>query len=236
MDDFTRANQLLILSAGRRPAWVAQASAQGNTHPPTVPSDGAALSDAVVTAIKVDLRENVAFRTTRVTISTLDLAANYTVTVDGHAVTVNGPFGSRAALIDALVTAINADGTVGAIVSASPEQTPHAVLKLEGLTSTDYSLTGSATGSGVLAFAGDAGGATALVYGIEHDTTGTLGGTWAALSGYTYTIAPAGLSGRLVTGGYDQIYVRLASVTRVTNDNSGIAMNPAVYLGPCGTE
>ena len=71
MDDFSLANQLLILSAGRRPAWRAQTVSDDVLNPPAAASDGVALSDAVVAGVRIDLREDVAFRTVRVTFPTV---------------------------------------------------------------------------------------------------------------------------------------------------------------------
>lgn len=234
MDDFSLANQLLILSAGRRPAWRAQTVSDDVLNPPAAASDGVALSDAVVAGVRIDLREDVAFRTVRVTFPTLDLAANITVTIAGTGVTVNGPFADRAAIVDALVTAINADGTVGPLVAATYEGTPHDTLLLTGRSSTDYSVTASSSAGGTFAYAGDAASATAVLYAIDHDTTGLLEDRWAKIS--NYTVDQKGISARQVCGGYDQLYVQLTGVQRVTNDNSAIVMTPAIHIGPCGTE
>lgn len=234
MDDFSLANQLLILSAGRRPAWRAQTVSDDVLNPPAAASDGVALSDAVVAGVRIDLREDVAFRTVRVTFPTLDLAANITVTIAGTGVVVNGPFADRAAIVDALVTAINADGTVGPLVSATYEGTPHDTLLLTGRSSADYSVTASSSAGGTFAYAGDAASATAVLYAIDHDTTGLLEDRWAKIS--NYTVDQKGISARQVCGGYDQLYVQLTGVQRVTNDNSAIVMTPAIHIGPCGTE
>lgn len=238
MDDFTRANQLLILSAGRRPAWQEPTISDDALNPPASPSDGVALSDAMVAAIKIDLRENVAFRTVRVAFPSVDLAANYTVTLAGTGVTVNGPFADLAELVDDLVTAINADGTVNLILSASPEGTPHDTLLLEGIVAADYSVTATNTGTGTFTFTGDAGSATAVLFAIEHDTTADslCGDRWALVEGISYTVTPKGLSDRVSCGGYDQLYVQLVTVQRVTNDNSAMVMAPTVLIGPCVAE
>ena len=236
MDDFSLANQLLILSAGRRPAWRAQTVSDDVLNPPAAASDGVALSDAVVAGVRIDLREDVAFRTVRVTFPTVDLAANITVTIAGTGVTVNGPFANRAAIVDALVTAINADGTVGPLVAATYEGTPHDTLLLTGRSSADYSVTASSSAGGTFAYAGDAASATAVLFAIDHDTTGLLDDRWAKVEGISYSVDQKGLSDRIVCGGYDQLYVQITGVQRVTNDNAAIVMTPAIHVGPCGTE
>lgn len=236
MDDFSRANQLLILSAGRRPVWYAQTVTDDVRNPPAAASDGVALSDAVVAGIKIDLRENVAFRTTRITFPTVDLAANYTVTIASNAVTVNGPFADKAAIVDALIVAITADGTVGPIVAVTSEGTPHDTLLITGKSSADYSVTATNTGTGTFGFAGDAESATAVLFAIEHDTTGLLVERWAKMEGISYSVDQKGLSDRVVCGGYDQLYIQLTDVKRVVNDNAAIVMTPAIHIGPCVTE
>ena len=236
MDDFSLANQLLILSAGRRPAWRVQTVSDDVLNPPAAASDGVTLSDAVVAGIRIDLREDVAFRTVRVTFPTLDLAANITVTIAGTGVVVNGPFADKAAIVDALVTAIAADGTVGPLVAVTYEGTPHDTLLITGKSSTDYSVTASSSAGGTFAYAGDAASATAVVFGVDHDTTGLLEDRWALVEGISYSITQKGLSDRVVCGGYDRLYVQVTGVQRVTNDNAAIVLSPTIHIGPCGTE
>lgn len=238
MDDFTRANQLLILSAGRRPAWAEQTISDDVLNPPASPADGVALSDAMVAAVKIDLRENVAFRTVRIAFPTVDLAANYTVTLAGTGVTVNGPFADKAAIVDGLITAIEANGTTDALVAVTFEGTPHDTLLITGKAAADFSVTATNTGTGTFTFTGDAASATAVLYGIEHDTTADslCGDRWALVEGVSYSITPKGLSDRVVCGGYDQLYVQLVTVQIVTNDNVAMVMSPTILIGPCVAE
>ena len=87
-------------------------------------------------------------------------------------------------------------------------------------------------------FTGDAGSATAVLFAIEHDTTADslCGDRWALVEGISYTVTPKGLSDRVSCGGYDQLYVQLVTVQRVTNDNSAMVMAPTVLIGPCVAE
>lgn len=229
--DFTLANQLIILSAGRRPSWRAQTDTDG---PPTLASDGVATGEAIVTHIKVDCREDVSHRTTYAEVDTLDLTANYTLVIDGFEVTATGPFSDLDDLLDSLVAAIEADTDADALVIAT--HTDDDRIKLTGRGSDDYSLDGSASGTGSWTLSGDAIGALVRVYGLAYDTTGALDDRWGTLPVSDFDVPNTGYVGPLPSAGLTQLYAEVVVADTHGDDSADLTPTTSVFLGPCPTE
>lgn len=171
---------ILTRSSGLAPTWRTQPDAP--TTFPVDDTDGISTtlddgSSATVALFALDLREVTHARTAYVTIPTWSASTTYSITVNGTTVSHDastGPDANRAATLSALAAAINANGTVGAIVSAS---VVGSSVRLRGLSpfawSVDFAVSG---GSGTLAVEADpesVGGLAWLAY---------AGGRWRPIS------------------------------------------------------
>jgi hypothetical protein len=124
-DIFLTVNQLSVLLAGRRPEWTRQVDASyPNGAPELTAAQGVSLRDAPRTSVLVDLRELVRQRTGRIAVRVLDLTATYRIAINGNNVDFDAAAAAAATLADVVEgwrDAINADGTVGPLVTATAE-------------------------------------------------------------------------------------------------------------------
>jgi len=143
MGPFELANILAQLGAARNLEWKKQASTDGA---PASTNAAVALQNSLRSTLWVQLRENVAHRTARVTVVPND-ATEYWVIIDGTTVSTGGGMGGASAetILIMLKDAINADATVSPIVTASVVDTDNSgavdVLKIEGDDEADYTIT-----------------------------------------------------------------------------------------------
>lgn len=152
------------LMGGRNPQL--EAAPLGNDLP--APGGGGVdVTGATLALVKVSLRENPAYRTAYYVVTTTDLTATYTATVDGTAVAYNAAVGTPANLAELVAdwaAAINANGTVAALVTATA--TDYAgdgvinAVRLVGLGVADYSVAVTVTGTAAVSLYADASGAT----------------------------------------------------------------------------
>lgn len=229
--DFTLANQLLILGAGRRPSWREITDTEG---PPSLASDGVATGEALVAMLAVYPRENSAYRTTYAVVDTLDLTADYTLTIGGFDVVAEGPFSDLADLLATMQAAIQADTDANALVVVTVTEDDE--LKLVGRDADDYSLDGSATGTGEWALSGDATGALVRLHGIPYDTTGLIADRWGTFSDGDIDVPATGLVVPRAVAGFAQLYVELVTTDIHDDDSADLVASVAVLLGPCPTE
>jgi hypothetical protein len=235
MGQFEIANELAILAGGRNPQWVEQEDYDGA---PTSAGDGVHLEDSLKTLVDVRLREDVHRRTARVTVTTLDLTANYTVTINGTACAATGPFADRAEVINDLVTAINGSGIASAVTASAADEDSGVsgvdTVKIVGDTETDFSIDISATGTGVLACEADAVSAEMQIY-VTYGGTNAPDG-WRAPLECQWTLDVLGFGERFDTPGIDRMYVGLSSIDGHANDGASVTYAPTVHIGPCVTE
>lgn len=230
--------QIQAQLAGREPRWALQADYEGA---PASPEAGVSLANTIYLAIAISLREEVHRRTARVSITTLDLTATYTVTVDGHAVDYDAdtasPSPSDAAdVLQGIADAINADGTVGGLVTATAvdedgDGTVEAV-RLTGDAEADYTLDISATGSAVLACVADATTASGRLY-LTARGQGALPTSWRlAHNGELGAVDYRGYAERARTSGCGRAYIELYDIAGPSGDGSSVTYEPSVWLGP----
>lgn len=236
-DIYTAATQLAVLQAGRTPVWTAQ---DGIAIPDSA-ADGVYLDGAVRTLAYVSLREVAHARRARLTIPTVDLSATYTTTINGTAVAYNAGSGGadadRAAVIDGIIAAINADGTVGPLVTATAEGTPHDTVLITGDSEADYSIAFAGGGSSVVACVADLCSAECWPWfapGARVDSTPPT--AWV-VGGEAVVVDRRGYLERLDTAGLDRLHLQLAHTAGQLGDGSATTYrDPDVYVGPCLSE
>lgn len=227
---FEGANELAILSVGRNPSWVTQAAFTGR---PASASAGAHTQEAVRTLIEVNLREDPHHRTARVTVTTLDLTATYTVTVDGVACAYNAGGAGAADLgdvLDGIAAAINA-AAVSDIVEAEVDD---ETVVVTGLGGDHWSVAIAATGTGVLACETDYALGRAQVWLLPAGASPST--TWRAPRDGLMDVETTGLSERLDTAGFDRVYVELLDLAGLGDGATVTFADPVVRLGPCINE
>lgn len=229
--------QLAVIAQGRNPAWTRQTAFASIPAPGT---NGVELDGAIVSCVLVQLRARPDRHASRLYVDTLDLAATYTATIDGNAVAYDAASeapANLAELLEGVATAINADLTVGALVTAT-------AVDLDGdgaldavevvndtVGATTHTTAWSAGGSAVVSFDEDATAADLDLY-VTPDTTGdTLAPSpgWALGNGASYTIPQGGFFERFETSGVAALYARLSSITSPT---PGATVRPLVWIGP----
>lgn len=232
-DIYTTATQLAVLSAGRTPVWEVQTDAD---TPPSSALDGVYLDGAVRTLGHVSLREAPEARTVRLTIPSATLSGNYTVQIDGNVVVVAGGVGSLALLIDAIVAAINADGTIGPIVTASPEGTPHDTVLIVGDTEDDYSIGFIHSGAATVLVVADLVSATLRPWWLPGARVGsTPPGLWA-WSGDEWSLDRRGLIVRYDSAGLDRLLLQVSDRAGHSGDGTVTYSDPITSIGPCLSE
>jgi hypothetical protein len=149
MSLFNKANELAVLAVGRKQQFTQQTVFIG---PPTDNFSGIDVRGAVKAAVNVLLRENPLFLTTIVDIG-YAAGTTYRVTINGTNVDVNAEF-NREITLGEIETAINANPTTSAIVTATLSPTRGVVIT--GKTPDNYTITGSiTTGTGTITITGD---------------------------------------------------------------------------------
>lgn len=235
MGKFETANALAILAGARVPSWTEQAAW---TTPPQSASAGVYLENSLFTMLAVEMREEVHRRTARVTISTLDLAASYTVTINGTACTAAGPFANLPAIINGLVTAINASAIASAVTASAVDEDASIAgvetVKIVGDNSTDYTITMSATGTGVLAVVADPTIATLKIYAKLRGSSAPS--AWVAPYDASYALDWTGYVERLACAGVDRFAAELSDVDGTGDGASVTYTNVTVKIGPCVAE
>lgn len=258
-------NTIAELSSCRRPSWTPKTTT-GLTSAPNAADDGVSLADAAspATRVAIALREDVWRRTARVTVTTRDAAANYTVTVNGTAIaTTTGSFATDDLVLVELKAKIAADATVGQ-AAATPIVDSYLIdstgtttvgtagggnaataLIVIGEAQADYSIAVSATGTGVLACKADPSTATAYVYltaaGVGETATTDKPGTtdWFLADDGTKSITYRGLALNLNTGGWDRVYVEVVPAGFAGDGGSVTftdANSPTAFIGPASRE
>lgn len=255
-----KANELTILHAARNPQWSEQSTWN---VPPSSESDGVDMADRLKALLAVGLRQNAHHRSARITVDTRDASANYTVTINGTAIaTTSGSFATDDAVLVEIKAKIDADATVGQAAStpvvdselldSSGDVTQGTAaggnaavtLRVFGESDTDWYITGSATGSGILACDADPVSATLKIYfstrGSGSNVASPGPGWWAYPT--TYSLAGRGYIERLDVAGLQKGYAFLDSVAGHGSDAAAASFlltyadGPTVWWGPCALE
>jgi|GEM_PF-3408730 hypothetical protein len=253
---FQLANTLAVLFAGRNPQWEEQTSYTGA---PATAAAGVALQSSVVALLVAALRSEVHRRIADVTMTVLDVAATYTVTINGNAINHATPANEDALLIG-LRNAVTADAVVGGAAGANQivearcldsagavtagagaGGNPAETLQILGTVNADWTIDIGATGAGALACVADAKTATLLLYEYP-DTTSTLNSTvdppevWTQINGGTVSLDYRGATERVETGGLARICAELASVAGAGDGATVTHRAHGVWFGPCVDE
>ena len=243
-DIYTTATALAVLGAGRTPVWATQADA-GSTAPPSLASSGVALQQALRTLVHVSLREAPHRRTARLTIPTLDLGDVYNVVIDGTTVGHDASSGDvdLEDTITGIAAAINADGTVGALVTATPVESDPGVSGIDtvlivGDGEADFSVDFTSPSlTAVLACVADLAHATARLWWLVGARPGSSPPTLWAASGDEVAVGRRGYVERFDSAGLDRLFVQLSERAGVAGDGSIVTYPaPVISIGPCLAE
>lgn len=242
-------NILGELQASRLPAWY-QFKTTEFAGAPNAADDGAALGPSITNGspaarVLVQMREEVWHRVARVTVSTRDASADYTITIAGTGIaTTSGSFATDDALLVELKAKIDADATVGQAASTplvdselldsngdvttgtAAGGNAAVTLRIFGEGDADFTLAGSNTGTGVLACKADPTSAVARIWltarGSAVDNSETAPNTlsWAQADSGNKTLDYRGLALNLDVGGWERCYVELDDVAAGSDTSS----------------
>lgn len=248
-----------LLAIALTPEWVDQASYTGA---PTSASAGVSLAVSELNAtpkamVRVSARTNVHRREARVTVTTRDATANYTVTVNGTAIaTTTGAFANNDLILVELKAKIAADATVGGAAGASQVVTSilldangdetdgtvaggtaAATLVVQGTVEADYSIAVSAGGTGVLACEADPVSFDLRVFGYEagivRDGSDASSGWDMILDGDYTSLDYRGFIERYDVAGLSRLYVEVDNIAGHASDGGTVTYAMSrVRIGP----
>ena len=233
---YDTANRLAVLSGARVPQWETQLGHDGTsgTDPDGYPSSAAAgvdLVNSVQALVAVEMRAAVHRRRAVVTVTTLDLTADYTVTINGTACVATGVHANLDGLLTEIALIINTN--VPSVVTATADLTADSVTIVSD-TNADYTITMSATGTGVLAIEADPTVATLRLWAKCRSSSAP--NTWIEVLDQEFALTHVGFLERFDVPGLDRIYVEVADVDG-TGDGASVTYTfPTVKIGPCVAE
>lgn len=231
MGKYEKANELAILAAGRNPQWDAPSAWE---NAPSSASSGVYCENSLVALVDVMLRQEAHRRTAVVSVTTLDLAADYTVTINGVAAVATGAHASLDAMLTELEVAINA--LAGDPVVATADLAADTIT-IVGSAQDDYSIAVSATGTGVLACVADASSATLYGWLVYQAGNANTPEGWRHPYDAEYAIDWSGYADRWTAAGIDRLYVEVRDLAGFAGDGGSVTYNdPVVRIGPCVTE
>lgn len=235
---FETLNAAGLLAIALTPEWVDQdATSAAYTGAPSSASSGVYLQESPRCLIYVALRESVAQRTARVTV-TFDAASTYVVTVNGVA-SAGATGASLAALLADLVTKSTALAGVTAI--ADPDD-PLDTVRLTGDAEADFSIDVSvAGGAGTIACTADASSCEVRAFftpgGIVKDgSTGNENG-WVVPPNSSWTLTYRGLMERADCAGFGRGYLEIHTIAGHASDGASVTLTvQRVMIGPAVLE
>lgn len=235
---YDTANVLAILAGARNPQWSTQLGHDGtpSTDADAYPSSSGAgvdLLNSVQALVAVEMRAAAHRRRSVVTVTTLDLTADYTVTIDGNACVATGAHADLDALLTELASAINASVPLDGVVTASADLTANTVTIVSD-TNADYTITMSATGSGVLAVEADPTTAKLRLWATCRSSSAPA--TWINILDQEYDVTSRGFLERFDVAGLDRLYVEVADVDGTGDGASVTYTTPTIKVGPCVSE
>lgn len=243
---FDLATSLGVLQVGRDPSGQTHTSPSGVTARPADVADGVPLLDSVVALVAIDVREDVAFRTARLTIPTLTIGDTFTLTLNSTEVATYDSTGDadEDEVMLGLAAAINADADTNVLVLATavdntltppaPNAGSNNEVVLTGLAAADYSVDFTDSGTSVEQVIADASQCTAYVYAQRAAAPDTTPNTrWRKTQG-SYTVDQDGYVERWNVAGISRLYVRLGSIQGPGSDGSIVTLrDPDVDIAPC---
>lgn len=234
------ANEIAVLSGGRRASWSTQAAF---TDAPATDNAGLALSGALKTIAVVDLRDQVHRRSCKFTVATVDDTQTYRVVIDGNNVDYVAIGGDLLQdILEGIRDAINADVVVNLIVLASvtdddADSVDDTVL-IRGLAedhyTVDHSVTAGPAPNGNLAAVADPDTATVRIYLAAGGLpTAAQPPGWRGANGGVFTaVTFRGFAERFDTASWSRLYVEVDDMGG-TGDASKVGYAPGrVIVAP----
>lgn len=246
-DIYSTATELAVLAAGRAPKQTDGASV---TSEPANAGAGVYLEQAVRTLVEVTLREETHRRTVRLGITAnLDLLSTYTVTIDGTAVAYDAAAGSAADLedvVDGIAAAINANGTVNQLVTATAVDdddtttSPRTKVLIRGLSGQAYAVNFTEVGPGTnptLVALADYESCEMRLWWLAGARVGSeASGRWVAPSG-PVPVSRFGFEERYDSAGLDRCHVQVLNLLGHPADGLMVTYAaPVVKIGPALSE
>ena len=247
MGAFETASQDAILAAGRNAEWTAQPTYTGR---PANIGAGGDMKDTINALVKIDLRENIAFRTVRVTSDTFDAASTYTVTINGTVHTSATP-ATLDAMVEAIEAAINGGAQAANVTALSVDAAGvddpgnNTTVLITGDNEDDYTLNvGVSGGAGTIDADADPSSATARLYGLDGPQTTAATARpnkwtdirWPKTDTIDLPVDNRGYTERLDVASVQRMYVELADVVGafdgIPTGSATITYVPIVTWGP----
>ena len=228
-------NTLAILAAGRVPEWYAQLGHDGTSGTdadgyPSAVSAGVDLLNTMQAVVAVEMRAAAHRRRSVISVTTLDLAATYTVTINVTGCVAAGPFADLDALLTALALAINT--ALSPTITATSDLTANTITVIG--TNADYTITMSATGTGVLAIEADPTTATLRIWAKLRSSSAPS--TWLQVLDQEYALTHVGFLERFDVAALDRLYVEVTDVDGTGDGASVTYTYPTIKVGPCVAE
>lgn len=243
-DLFVTATELAILQAGRAPVPSAPALAVF-LLPPQDANSGVAMQGACRALVFVRLREEARRRTARLYITTVDPNATYTVTINGTSVSFVAAASTLEQIVDGLAAAINGNGTLGPLVTATATDTPDSAagrdhVLVVGDTELDWSIDftkSGGAGTAVLSCIADRARAKAILWWTVEARAGSTPPEGWASDGREYEIERRGWLQRFDSAGLGRLHVQLLELVGDQGDGTMVTYrDPVVSIGPCLSE
>lgn len=234
------ANRLAIQYACIAPLWSQQTAYAGA---PASPGSGVSMGGSPAYLLAIDLREDVARRTMRISVSTLSDTDDYTVELASYDVTYTASSGdTQQAILSGLKALIEADTNLNALVNCTVTGTgTEALLTLTGKAEADYALTDLSTGGvGALTCIADPTSLSFRVYasmvvGDAAAIASKYASRYRLVNGAGGTLDYRGMVDQPLCGGVSYIYVELYDVDGA-GDSAGtggtITYSPMVLMAP----
>ena len=244
IDPFTLATELSVLIGARDPQWKVQAN--NPLLAPASDADGVYLDNAVRALLTVQMRELTHCRTARLTIPSLTIGNTFTVTINATAVAYNSTGDANLdEVVDGIAAAIEANGTVGPLVSAvavrgSDDAVTPGVrdsVRIRGVAYDEFSIDFSDNGASTVAVVADPVTADVNVFYTLRGATGSSPPSGWRRHGTVYTVTRGGLVEPLVVSGRNRAAVFFAAVGKQGSDGSVVTVRtPTFAVGPCVLE
>lgn len=239
---FERANEIAVLSGGRRAEWKALVAAEGA---PTTDADGVAMGGALKTIVVFDLREDVGARRCRFTVVTLTFTNTYRVTINGTDADFDASVGAATLqdVLEGIRDTINTTSGVKNVVTATVtdedgdgnDDTVLIVGKSENDFTIDHSVIGDTPpNNGDLASVADPTiGSIRIFAAVGGLSNNARPDSWRIIrDGEVIDIDFRGFIARLDTGSIDRIHVEAFDVAN-PGDGSAVGLRvPDLVIAP----
>ena len=234
------ANRLALQYACISPLWSQQTVYAGA---PAAVGSGVSMGGSPAYLLAIDLRENVARRTLRISVSELSDTSDYNVALDSHSVTYTATSGDlQQDILSGLQALIEADTDLNALVVCEVTGTgASALLTLTGRAEADYALTDLSTGGdGTLTCVADPTSLSFRVYasmvvGDAAAVDSKYAPRYRLVNGAGGTLDYRGMVDQPLCGGVAYIYVELYDIDGA-GDAAGsggtITYSPMVLMAP----